>query len=554
MTPESGSRVVHAPRGNTLSCKGWQQEAAMRMIMNNLDPDVAERPEDLVVYGGSGRAARSWAAFDAIIHSLQSLENDETLLVQSGKPVGIFRTHPNAPRVLIANSNLVPHWANWDEFRRLEALGLTMYGQMTAGSWIYIGSQGIVQGTYETFAEAAQRHFGGTLKSKFILTAGLGGMGGAQPLAVTMNEGVCLAVEVDPHHIQRRLETGYCDEMASTLDEALHQVREAVSQGQPLSIGLIGNAAEIYPELVRRGIVPDMVTDQTSAHDALNGYIPAGLSLEEANELRRTDPQTYIRRSTQSMVTHVRAMLDLQKMGAIVFDYGNNLRGQALAAGETHALDFPGFVPAYIRPLFCQGKGPFRWVALSGDPEDIYRTDEAILELFPHNAGLKRWITMARQKIQFQGLPARICWLGYGERDKAGLAFNELVARGIVKAPIVIGRDHLDSGSVASPYRETEAMKDGSDAIADWPILNALLNTASGATWVSVHHGGGVGIGYSLHAGQVIVADGSADAAERLSRVLLNDPGTGVMRHVDAGYREAIECAKDLGVQIPMLP
>ncbi len=554
MTPESGSRVVHAPRGNTLSCKGWQQEAAMRMIMNNLDPDVAERPEDLVVYGGSGRAARSWAAFDAIIHSLQSLENDETLLVQSGKPVGIFRTHPNAPRVLIANSNLVPHWANWDEFRRLEALGLTMYGQMTAGSWIYIGSQGIVQGTYETFAEAAQRHFGGTLKSKFILTAGLGGMGGAQPLAVTMNEGVCLAVEVDPHHIQRRLETGYCDEMASTLDEALHQVREAVSQGQPLSIGLIGNAAEIYPELVRRGIVPDMVTDQTSAHDALNGYIPAGLSLEEADELRRTDPQTYIRRSTQSMVTHVRAMLDLQKMGAIVFDYGNNLRGQALAAGETHALDFPGFVPAYIRPLFCQGKGPFRWVALSGDPEDIYRTDEAILELFPHNAGLKRWITMARQKIQFQGLPARICWLGYGERDKAGLAFNELVARGIVKAPIVIGRDHLDSGSVASPYRETEAMKDGSDAIADWPILNALLNTASGATWVSVHHGGGVGIGYSLHAGQVIVADGSADAAERLSRVLLNDPGTGVMRHVDAGYREAIECAKDLGVQIPMLP
>ncbi|MGZ6367694.1 MAG: urocanate hydratase [Ktedonobacteraceae bacterium] len=550
---EPGPRIVHAPRGSTLSCKGWQQEAAMRMIMNNLDPDVAERPEDLVVYGGSGRAARSWAAFDAIVHSLKSLENDETLLVQSGKPVGIFRTHPNSPRVLIANSNLVPHWANWDEFRRLEALGLTMYGQMTAGSWIYIGSQGIVQGTYETFAEAAHRHFGGTLKGKFILTAGLGGMGGAQPLAVTMNEGVCLAVEVDPHHIQRRLETGYCDEMASTLDEALHQVREAVHQGQPLSIGLTGNAAEIYPELVKRGIVPDMVTDQTSAHDALNGYIPAGLSLEEADELRRTDPQTYIQRSMQSMVTHVRAMLDLQKMGAIVFDYGNNLRGQALAAGETHALDFPGFVPAYIRPLFCQGKGPFRWVALSGDPEDIYRTDEAILELFPHNAGLKRWITMARQKIHFQGLPARICWLGYGERDKAGLAFNELVARGIVKAPIVIGRDHVDSGSVASPYRETEAMKDGSDAIADWPILNALLNTASGATWVSVHHGGGVGIGYSLHAGQVIVADGTADAAERLSRVLLNDPGTGVMRHVDAGYSEAIECAKDLGIQIPML-
>ena len=552
-TPESGARIVRAPRGNLLSCKGWQQEAAMRMIMNNLDPDVAERPEDLVVYGGSGRAARSWAAFDAIVRSLQSLENNETLLVQSGKPVGIFRTHSDAPRVLIANSNLVPHWANWNEFRRLEALGLTMYGQMTAGSWIYIGSQGIVQGTYETFAEAARKHFGGSLKGKFILTAGLGGMGGAQPLAVTMNEGVCLAVEVDPNHIQRRLETGYCDEMASTLDEALHQIREAVNQGQPLSIGLIGNAAEVYPELVRRGIIPDMVTDQTSAHDALNGYIPAGLSLEAANVLRQTDPETYIQRSMDSMVTHVRAMLDLQKMGAVVFDYGNNLRGQALAAGETHALDFPGFVPAYIRPLFCRGKGPFRWVALSGDPEDIYRTDEAILELFPENAGLKRWITMARQKIHFQGLPARICWLGYGERDKAGLAFNELVARGIVKAPIVIGRDHLDSGSVASPYRETEAMKDGSDAIADWPILNALLNTASGATWVSMHHGGGVGIGYSLHAGQVIVADGSSEAAERLSRVLTNDPGTGVMRHVDAGYEEAIECAKDLGINIPML-
>ena len=552
-TPEPGPRIVRAPRGNALSCKSWQQEAAMRMIMNNLDPDVAERPNDLVVYGGSGRAARSWAAFDAIVHSLQSLNNDETLLVQSGKPVGIFQTHSNAPRVLIANSNLVPHWANWDEFRRLETLGLTMYGQMTAGSWIYIGSQGIVQGTYETFAEAAHKHFGGSLKGKFILTAGLGGMGGAQPLAITMNEGVCLAVEVDPNHIQRRLETGYCDEMASTLDEALHQVREAVNQGQPLSIGLIGNAAEVYPELVRRGIIPDMVTDQTSAHDALNGYIPAGLSLVEANELRQADPQTYIQRSMESMVTHVRAMLDLQKLGAIVFDYGNNLRGQALAAGESHALDFPGFVPAYIRPLFCQGKGPFRWVALSGDVEDIYRTDEAILELFPENAGLKRWITMARQKIHFQGLPARICWLGYGERDKAGLAFNELVARGIVKAPIVIGRDHLDSGSVASPYRETEAMKDGSDAIADWPILNALLNTASGATWVSVHHGGGVGIGYSLHAGQVIVADGSADAAERLSRVLTNDPGTGVMRHVDAGYDEAIKCAKDSGIRIPML-
>ena len=550
---QQGPRVVRAPRGTTLSCKSWQQEAAMRMLMNNLDPEVAERPDDLVVYGGSGRAARSWAAFDAIVRSLQELENDETLLVQSGKPVGIFRTHTSAPRVLIANSNLVPHWGTWEEFRRLEALGLTMYGQMTAGSWIYIGSQGIVQGTYETFAEAARKHFGGSLKGKFILTAGLGGMGGAQPLAITMNDGVCLAVVVDAHHIQRRLETGYCDEMASTLDEALHQVREAVNQGQPLSIGLIGNAAEVYPELVRRGIRPDVVTDQTSAHDALNGYIPAGLSLEEADELRRRDAQAYIKRSMESMVTHVRAMLDMQKMGAIVFDYGNNLRGQALAAGETHALDFPGFVPAYIRPLFCRGKGPFRWVALSGDPQDIYRTDEAMLELFPENAALKRWITLARQKIHFQGLPARICWLGYGERDRAGLAFNDLVARGIVKAPIVIGRDHLDSGSVASPYRETEAMKDGSDAIADWPILNALLNTASGATWVSVHHGGGVGIGYSIHAGQVIVADGTPEAAERLARVLTNDPGTGVMRHVDAGYEEAIECARELGVKIPMM-
>ncbi len=523
------------------------------MLMNNLDPEVAERPDDLVVYGGSGRAARSWAAFDAIVRSLRELENDETLLVQSGKPVGIFRTFPNAPRVLIANANLVPHWGNWDEFRRLEALGLTMYGQMTAGSWIYIGSQGIVQGTYETFAEAARKHFGGSLKGKFVLTAGLGGMGGAQPLAITMNEGVCLAVEVDPHRIQRRLETGYCDEIASTLDEALNQVREACNTGQPLSIGLIGNAADIYPELVQRGIIPDMVTDQTSAHDALNGYIPAGLSEQEAAALRQRDPQEYVRRSMASMVQQVDAMLDMQKMGAIVFDYGNNLRGQALAAGETHALDFPGFVPAYIRPLFCRGKGPFRWVALSGDPEDIYRTDEAILKLFPENEALKRWITLAQQKIHFQGLPARICWLGYGERDKAGLAFNELVAKGIVKAPIVIGRDHLDSGSVASPYRETEAMKDGSDAIADWPILNALLNTASGATWVSVHHGGGVGIGYSLHAGQVIVADGTPEAAERLSRVLTNDPGTGVMRHVDAGYDEAIECAQQLGVKIPML-
>ncbi len=550
---EHGPRTVRAPRGSTISCKGWQQEAALRMLMNNLDPDVAERPDELVVYGGSGRAARSWAAFDAIVRSLRDLENDETLLVQSGKPVGIFRTFPNAPRVLIANSNLVPHWGNWDEFRRLEALGLTMYGQMTAGSWIYIGSQGIVQGTYETFAEAARQHFGGTLKGKFVLTAGLGGMGGAQPLATTMNQGVCLAVEVDQQRIQRRLDTGYCDEMASTLDEALAQVREACNTGQPLSIGLIGNAAEVYPELVRRGILPDLVTDQTSAHDALNGYIPAGLAVQEADALRKRDPQGYIARSFESMVTQVRAMLEMQRRGAIVFDYGNNLRGQALAAGETHALDFPGFVPAYIRPLFCRGKGPFRWVALSGDPEDLYRTDEALVELFPQDTALKRWITLARQKIQFQGLPARICWLGYGERDKAGLAFNELVRKGEVSAPIVIGRDHLDSGSVASPYRETEAMRDGSDAIADWPLLNALLNTASGATWVSIHHGGGVGIGYSIHAGQVIVADGTPEAARRLERVLTNDPGSGVMRHVDAGYEEARECAQERGVKIPML-
>ena len=552
-TKTSGPRTVRAPRGTILSCKGWQQEAAMRMLMNNLDPDVAERPDDLVVYGGSGRAARSWSAFDAIVRSLQSLENDETLLVQSGKPIGITRTHADAPRVLIANSNLVPHWATWDEFRRLEALGLTMYGQMTAGSWIYIGSQGIVQGTYETFGEAARQHFGGSLKGKFILTAGLGGMGGAQPLAVVMNGGVCLAVEADAAHIKRRVETGYCDEIASTLDEALHQVHEACEQGQALSIGLIGNAAQIYPELVRRGIIPDLVTDQTSAHDALNGYIPAGLSLAEADDLRQNDPQTYIQRSQESMVQQVRAMLDMQKQGAIVFDYGNNLRGQALAAGETHALDFPGFVPAYIRPLFCRGKGPFRWVALSGDPEDIYRTDEALLDLFPENDGLRRWLTLAREKIQFQGLPARICWLGHGERAKAGLAFNELVAQGIVHAPLVIGRDHLDSGSVASPYRETEAMKDGSDAIADWPLLNALLNTASGATWVSLHHGGGVGIGYSLHAGQVIVADGTQEAARRLTRVLTNDPAMGVMRHADAGYDEAIDYARESGVQIPMI-
>jgi urocanate hydratase len=551
--PVSGPRPVRAPRGGEISCKGWQQEAALRMLMNNLDPEVAERPDDMVVYGGSGKAARNWDCFDAIVRSLRSLEGDETLLVQSGKPVGIFRTHPGAPRVLIANSNLVPHWANWDEFRRLEALGLTMYGQMTAGSWIYIGSQGIVQGTYETFAEAARQRYGGSLKSTITLTGGLGGMGGAQPLAITMNEGVCLAVEVDPARIQRRLDTGYLDEMVTDLDEALRRAEEYKSQGVARSIGLLGNAAEIFPEIVRRGARMDLVTDQTSAHDALNGYIPAGMTLAEAAELRQRDPQEYERRSLESMGEHVRAMLDFDEMGAVVFDYGNNLRGQALRAGVEDAMHFPGFVPAFIRPLFCRGKGPFRWVALSGEPEDIYRTDEEILRLFPEDEALARWMRMARERIHFQGLPARICWLGYGERDKAGVAFNELVRSGAVKGPIVIGRDHLDSGSVASPYRETEAMRDGSDAIADWPILNALLNTASGASWVSYHHGGGVGIGYSLHAGVVIVADGTDEAAGKLARVLTNDPGAGVMRHVDAGYPEAIETARERGVKIPML-
>ena len=552
-TGASGPRVVRAPRGTTLSCKGWQQEAALRMLMNNLDPEVAERPDDLVVYGGSGKAARNWRCFDAIVASLRSLEDDETLLVQSGKPVGIFRTHPGAPRVLIANSNLVPHWANWDEFRRLEALGLTMYGQMTAGSWIYIGSQGIVQGTYETFAEAARQHYGGTLRGTLTLTAGLGGMGGAQPLAVTMNGGVCLAVEIDPARSQRRIETGYLDEVATDLDDALHRVEAYRTEGRARSVALIGNAAEVYPEIVRRGVRVELVTDQTSAHDSLNGYIPAGLTLAEAATLRHADPSEYERRSLASMAEHVRAMLDLDESGAVVFDYGNNLRGQALRAGLEDAMHFPGFVPAFIRPLFCRGKGPFRWVALSGDPADIRRTDEELLRLFPEDESLARWLRMAQERIQFQGLPARICWLGYGERDKAGLAFNELVRRGEVRAPIVIGRDHLDAGSVASPYRETESMRDGSDAIADWPILNALLNTASGASWVSYHHGGGVGIGYSLHAGVVVVADGTDAAAERLARVLTNDPGTGVMRHVDAGYPEAIETARATNMQIPML-
>jgi urocanate hydratase len=546
-------KPVRAPRGTQISCKGWQQEAAMRMLMNNLDPDVAELPEQLIIYGGSGKAARNWECYHAIVESLKQLENDETLLVQSGKPVGIFKTHPDAPRVLISNAMLVPAWATADEFRRLEALGLTMYGQMTAGSWIYIGTQGILQGTYETFAAAAQKHFGGDLTGKLVVTAGLGGMGGAQPLAATMNNGVILVVEVDRKRIERRLKTRYLDKMTESLDEALKMVMEAKEKKRPLSVGLLGNAADVLPELVRRNVVPDLLTDQTSAHDELNGYVPAGIPYEEALELRKKDPKKYIHLAYQSMAKHVRAMLELQKRGAVTFDYGNNIRGQAKKAGVENAFDFPGFVQAYIRPLFCEGKGPFRWVALSGDPEDLYRTDEAILELFPENKTLYRWITMAQKRVAFQGLPARICWLGYGERDKAGLKFNELVASGKVKAPIVIGRDHLDTGSVASPNRETEGMKDGSDAIADWPILNALLNAVSGATWVSVHHGGGVGIGYSIHAGQVIVADGTPEAGIRLKRVLTNDPGIGVARHADAGYELAIRTAKEKGVKVPML-
>jgi urocanate hydratase len=546
-------RVVRAPRGKQISCKGWIQEAAMRMLMNNLDPENAERPQDLVVYGGSGKAARNWACFDAIVASLRELGDDETLLVQSGKPVGVFRTHRMAPRVLIANSNLVPAWATPAFFRELEAMGLIMYGQMTAGSWIYIGTQGILQGTYETFAEIARRNFGGSLAGRFVLTAGLGGMGGAQPLSVTMNEGIALVVEIDPTRIERRIETRYVDRRTEDLDEALRWVDEAARAKKSLSIGLLGNASEVLPELVRRGVKPDIVTDQTSAHDELNGYIPGGMSFEAALALRKSDPATYIEKSYASMARHTEAMVAFLDAGSIVFDYGNNLRGQAKKGGCARAFDYPGFVPAYIRPLFCEGKGPFRWVALSGDPEDILRTDRAILETFPDDPSLARWIRMAEERVAFQGLPARICWLGYGERAKAGLAFNDLVARGEVKAPIVIGRDHLDSGSVASPYRETEAMRDGSDAIADWPLLNAMLNTACGASWVSIHHGGGVGIGNSIHAGMVIVADGTKEAAERLERVLTADPGTGVMRHVDAGYDEAIAVARRTGVKIPML-
>ena len=545
-------RIVRAPRGLELSCRGWQQEAALRMLMNNLDPEVAERPEDLVVYGGTGKAARSWEAFDAIVATLRSLGDEETLLIQSGKPVGVFRTHALAPRVLIANALLVPAWATWDKFWELEDKGLTMYGQMTAGSWIYIGTQGILQGTYETFVAAAQEHFGGSLRGRLTLTAGLGGMGGAQPLAVTMNEGVAVIVEVDRARIERRLQQRYLDASATGLDEAVALAREAQAKGQPLSIGLIGNAAEVFPALLQRGIIPDVVTDQTSAHDPLGGYIPAGLDVQQAAALRKSDPQAYIGRAKASMAAHVRAMLGFLHRGAVVFDYGNNLRHFAREAGVGEAFDYPGFVPAFIRPLFCEGKGPFRWVALSGDPADIRRTDQAVAELFPDDAGLQRWLRLAGEKVQFQGLPARICWLGYGERVKAGLRFNELVHSGELKGPIVIGRDHLDSGSVASPNRETEAMRDGSDAIADWPILNALVNCAAGASWVSVHHGGGVGIGYSLHAGMVVVADGSDAAAWRLERVLTTDPGTGVVRHADAGYERALQVAAERGVRIPM--
>jgi urocanate hydratase len=545
---------ITAPTGTTLSCKGWHQEAALRMLMNNLDPAVAERPEELIVYGGGGKAARNWECYERIVATLRRLENDETLLVQSGKPVGVFRTHEEAPRVLIANAHLVPRWATWDEFRRLEALGLTMYGQMTAGSWIYIGTQGILQGTYETFAECARQHFGGTLEGRLVVTGGLGGMGGAQPLAATMNGAAFLGVDVDESRIRRRVETRYCDRLEHDLDVALRLVEDARARRRPLSVGLVGNIAEVLPELVRRGLVPDVLTDQTSAHDLRVGYIPAGLSLDEAAELRESDPAAYESRVLDSMVTHVQAMLELRARGAVTFDYGNNLRGQvADRRGMAQAFDIPGFVPAFIRPLFCRGAGPFRWAALSGDPADIAATDAAVLATFPKKDALARWIRQAQERVQFQGLPARICWLEYGERAEMGLRFNWLVREGKVRAPIVIGRDHLDTGSVASPNRETEGMKDGSDAIADWPLLNALLNTACGASWVSLHHGGGVGIGYSIHAGMVAVADGTALADRRLERVLTADPGTGVMRHADAGYELAIETARERGIDLPMV-
>ncbi|MEC1983602.1 urocanate hydratase [Bacillus cereus] len=550
---EKVKQTIRAPRGTELQTKGWVQEAALRMLMNNLDPEVAEKPEELVVYGGIGRAARNWESYQAIVDSLKTLESDETLLVQSGKPVAIFKSHENAPRVLLANSNLVPKWANWDHFRELEKKGLMMYGQMTAGSWIYIGTQGILQGTYETFGEAARQHFDGSLKGTLTLTAGLGGMGGAQPLAVTMNGGVVIAIDVDKRSIDRRIEKRYCDMYTESLEEALTVANEYKEKKEPISIGLLGNAAEILPELVKRNITPDLVTDQTSAHDPLNGYIPVGYTLEEAAKLREEDPERYVQLSKESMTKHVEAMLAMQEKGAITFDYGNNIRQVAFDEGLKNAFDFPGFVPAFIRPLFCEGKGPFRWVALSGDPEDIYKTDEVILREFADNEHLCNWIRMARQQVEFQGLPSRICWLGYGERAKFGRIINEMVANGELSAPIVIGRDHLDCGSVASPNRETEAMKDGSDAVADWPILNALINSVNGASWVSVHHGGGVGMGYSLHAGMVIVADGTEAAAKRIERVLTSDPGMGVVRHVDAGYDLAVETAKEKGVNIPMM-
>ncbi len=552
-TPTRPPAAVRAPRGPRLRTKGWSQEGALRMLMNNLDPQVAEKPGELIVYGGTGKAARNWDCYRALVDSLKKLENDETLVVQSGKPVAVFRTHAEAPRVLIANAQIVPRWATWDEFRRLEALGLTMYGQMTAGSWIYIGTQGILQGTYETLAAVARTHFGGNLKGRLVVTAGLGGMGGAQPLAVTMNDGVAIVVEVDPQRIRRRLDTGYVDTMTENLDEALALAGKAAKKGEALSIALLGNAADVLPELVRRGLTPDVVTDQTSAHDELNGYVPHGLPYEETLKLRTKDPGDYIRRAFDSMAVHVRAMLELQKRGARTFDYGNNIRGQARQAGVAAAFDIPGFVPEYIRPLFCLGKGPFRWAALSGRPQDIWTTDAAVLDAFPEDEALARWIRKARERVKFQGLPARICWLGYGERARFGDLINRLVRKGKISAPIVIGRDHLDTGSVASPNRETEGMKDGSDAIADWPILNALLNTANGASWVSVHHGGGVGIGLSIHAGMVIVADGKPSTARRLERVLTADPGLGVVRHADAGYESAIRFAREKGIRIPML-
>ncbi|HJQ69257.1 MAG TPA: urocanate hydratase [Blastocatellia bacterium] len=545
------SRTIKAPRGSEISCKGWHQEAALRMLMNNLDREVAERPDDLIVYGGTGRAARDWRSFDAIVRSLRELENDETLLVQSGKPVAVFRTHEYAPRVLIANSNLVGHWSNWDEFHRLERMGLTMYGQMTAGSWIYIGSQGIVQGTFETFAAAANKHFGGTLDGRLVVSGGMGGMGGAQPLAATLNGACFLGIEVDPARIEKRMATGYCDRKAESLDDALKIIEEARARGEAISVGLVGNCADVLPEFARRGVVPDLLTDQTSAHDALNGYVPNGMSLDEADRLRRENSEEYKQRAMEAMAAHVRAMLELKRMGAVTFDYGNNIRAQARHAGVTDAFEIPGFVPEYIRPLFCQGRGPFRWVALSGSSEDIKKTDSLAMELFPDDQVLSRWLRLARERVKFQGLPARICWLGYGERAEFGEAMNDMVRTGKLEAPIVIGRDHLDTGSVASPYRETEGMLDGSDAIADWPLLNALLNTASGASWVSIHNGGGVGIGYSLHAGQVTVADGTEDGARRLNRVLTNDPGIGVARHVDAGYDDARKTAEEKGIKIP---